>query len=105
MQTERLTHQWSSMLVRNAKHQRIMGPQMEYIGRPSVWGNPYPLVQESNRAACLAKFVEYWYAPEQRWLREKALAELTPDKILCCFCAPKACHGDIIAGYLNWKRS
>ena len=76
---------------------------VHYIGRPSIYGNPFRLQSENDRDFVLLQFIDYWYAPEQKWLREKALRELVTFD-LGCFCTPKRCHGDIIAGYLNWKK-
>ena len=47
-----------------------------------------------------------WFAPEQKWLRDFALApvNIPDDSIFGCWCHPQLCHGDIVAGYINWKR-
>ena len=67
-----------------------------YIGRPSIWGNPFVMKntseQERNR---VCEAYEKWFEqPEQEWLR-KRLPELA-GKTLCCFCKPKRCHGDYL---------
>jgi hypothetical protein len=78
-----------------------------YIGREfaefphTPFGNPFHLKDYANREECLLAFAEYWYAPEQRWLRKMSLG--LEGLILACWCKPKACHGDIIAGYVDWK--
>jgi hypothetical protein len=78
-----------------------------YIGREwaefkaSPFGNPFHLDGQMTRQECLLQFAEWWYAPEQKRLRNLALT-LT-GKVLGCWCAPRLCHGDIIAGYLDWK--
>lgn len=67
-----------------------------YIGRPSKWGNPFPLVKgasDEERADCLAKYTE-WLLAQPQLLAQ--LGELR-DKVLGCWCAPKACHGDVLA--------
>lgn len=71
-----------------------------FIGRPSVYGNPFIIGRDGDRNAVIDKFKEYWYAPEQKSLRERALEEL-PEKTIGCFCKPSKCHGDIIASYVN----
>lgn len=71
-----------------------------FIGRPSVFGNPYKIGEDGSREEVIEKFRKYWYAPEQSKLRKKAKLELT-GKRLGCYCSPKACHGDIIAEFLN----
>jgi len=70
-----------------------------YIGRPSKWGNPF-----SHKAGTLAKYKvasreEAVYAYEE-WLKTQpdllaALPELR-NKTLGCWCAPLACHGDVL---------
>ena len=85
-------------------------PNYVFIGRPSKWGNPHPAFgvcplckhQHSHRDAIRA-FLEYWLAPEQFALRIASLVELK-DKRLGCpgwHCTPEACHGRIIADYVN----
>jgi hypothetical protein len=49
----------------------------------------------------IKKFGDWWFAPEQAQLRSDAIVELN-DKLLGCYCAPKPCHGDIIAAYVNY---
>lgn len=81
-----------------------------YIGRAwagfdeSPYHNPFHLGKDGDRETVLIKFAAYWYAPEQKWLRDQA-AEIGPNDILGCWCKPLACHGDIIAGYVDWKYS
>ncbi len=76
-----------------------------YVGRPSIFGNPFHLERESDRDLVLLEFADYWYAPEQKWLRERALLEIHKGQVLGCYCHPKRCHADIIAGYIEWKNS
>lgn len=71
-----------------------------YIGRPSKWGNPFSHKEDTlaqfkvkNRAAALAAYEE-WIRTQPELLA--ALSELK-DKVLGCWCKPKACHGDILA--------
>lgn len=81
----------------------------DYIGRE--WAgfptaslhNPFHIGKDGDREAVILKFAEYWYAPEQKTLRRNARLALDEDAVLGCWCAPLLCHGDIIAGYLNWK--
>lgn len=70
-------------------------PYDVYIGRGSVWGNPYT-VQAYSRELCIAMYEQYI---RQRLHQEPdlylQLLELK-GKTLGCFCKPKACHGDIL---------
>ena len=71
-----------------------------YIGRPSKWGNPFRIGRDGDRVAVICKFAEWFYAPEQHQLRLDAVAELK-DKVLGCWCAPFACHGGVIATFVD----
>ena len=68
-----------------------------YIGRPSKWGNPFAMNGEQNRTTVIALFEQYLLnSPE-------LLAQLgeLKGKNLVCYCAPKACHGDILLHLAN----
>jgi hypothetical protein len=68
-------------------------PHDVYIGRPSKWGNPFAIGRDGTREQVIARY--------ERWLLEQpellaALPELA-GKTLGCWCAPRACHGDVLA--------
>jgi hypothetical protein len=79
-----------------------------YIGRAysmmpqSPYANPFHIGKDGTREEVLLKFVIWWYDEAQRELRALARKEL-PYRTLICWCKPKACHGDIIAGYVNCR--
>lgn len=68
-----------------------------YVGRPSKWGNPYSL-RTYTRAEAIVRY--------ERWLGlridagELDLAELR-GRDLVCWCAPEACHGDVLLRLAN----
>lgn len=64
-----------------------------YIGRPSKWGNPFVLGKDGTRDVVIAKY-EAWFKTQPRLIA--SLHELE-GKVLGCWCAPKACHGDVLA--------
>lgn len=64
-----------------------------YIGRPGKWGNPFKLGRDGGRAKVIADYEEYL---KTRPDLMKALPELK-GKVLGCWCAPDACHGDVLA--------
>jgi len=68
-----------------------------YIGRPSKWGNPFEIPQDGNRETVIRKFREW--LPKQPELMA-ALPELK-GKTLGCWCAPQACHGEILLELAN----
>jgi hypothetical protein len=65
-----------------------------YIGRPSQWGNPFIIGVDGTREEVVLKYEEWLLS--QPALVLKAKHELK-DKVLGCWCAPLACHGDILA--------
>jgi hypothetical protein len=68
-----------------------------YCGRPSPWGNPFEIGKDGNRAQVIKKFKKYLLANQE--LLDK-IPELR-GKILGCWCAPKACHCDVLADLAN----
>jgi hypothetical protein len=73
-----------------------------YIGRGTLWGNPYQMGQEGTRDEVIAKFA---YDFEKRFLKFPEQFDVNIEKLrgktLGCHCKPAACHGDVIAKYLN----
>ena len=71
-----------------------------YIGRGSKWGNPFSHMDNttaefkvSTREEAVQKHRE-WILTQPHLLAD--LHELR-GKVLCCFCAPKVCHGHTLA--------
>jgi hypothetical protein len=69
-----------------------------YIGRPSKWGNPFQIGKDGTRQDVVEKF-ENWLMSNPE-LVDAARQELR-GKNLICFCAPLACHGDILLKIAN----
>lgn len=69
-----------------------------YIGRPSKFGNPFVIGRDGSRADVIAKF-EAWFRNKPE-LVEAAKRELR-GRDLECFCAPLACHGDVLLRIAN----
>lgn len=63
-----------------------------YIGRPSKWGNPFPVDQENSRA----EVIERYRAWVQRQPALMASLHELKGKRLGCWCKPAACHGDVL---------
>ena len=73
-----------------------------FIGRPSIWGNPFRIGQDGPRDRVIELYAE-WLAWNPRLL--KRISELR-DKRLGCFCTreevggsdlPWRCHGQVLA--------
>jgi len=73
-------------------------PYDVYIGRPSLWGNPFVIGPDGDRDDVIRKYKEYLKA--NPGLVEKA-KETLRGKVLGCWCAPEACHGDVLAAIAN----
>lgn len=79
----------------------------EYIGRGSYWGNPYSMYDledleegESPRDVVIRKF-KYDFDYDKFLNVEKNQVYKLAGKRLGCFCKPHACHGDVLADFLN----
>lgn len=74
----------------------------EYIGRGSNWGNPYSMFgnEQESREDVISKF-KYDFDKDILMKAKKKDVHLLAGKRLGCFCKPHACHGDVIADYLN----
>jgi len=71
-----------------------------YIGRGSKWGNPFRIGRDGLRAEVIVKH-EVWLRGQRDLLG--SLDELR-GKHLICFCAPAACHGDLLLTLANASR-
>lgn len=71
-----------------------------YVGRPTKWGNPFPIRGLHTREEAIEKYRAWIMADEQAELRAQAKAELK-GKDLVCWCAPKPCHADILMEIAN----
>lgn len=69
-----------------------------FIGRPSIFGNPFKIGVHGTREEVIEKFREYLK-------KTPHLVELAKDvlkgKVLGCWCKPAPCHGDIWAAIVN----
>lgn len=81
-----------------------------YIGRPSEWGNPY-----AHRAGTAAEHmvgsrdeaVEAYRQSLKQRIRDEGLPLIhrlaaLHGKTLACWCAPLACHGDVLSNAAAW---
>ena len=68
-----------------------------YIGRPSIWGNPFVIGKDGQRDDVIAKY-ETWLLGNGQLVDQ--LAALA-GKDLVCWCAPARCHGDVLVRLAN----
>lgn len=84
-------------------------PGQVYVGRPSPLGNPFQLGRDGSRAEVIARYRHWLWAqlqvPGSLQLRELeqllAQAQVGPLELLC-WCAPLACHAEVIRSALLW---
>jgi hypothetical protein len=80
-----------------------------YVGRPTPLGNPFRLIKEEDRDQVVDQYATWLDQQLHRGNPEvvRALEELyralkrRGHITLLCFCAPKRCHGEIIAEHLK----
>jgi hypothetical protein len=91
-------YQWTKVVNKKQESYEV------YIGRGSMFGNPFQIGRDGDRAEVIRKFEE-WF---RFCLRDKTFLEEVlklKGKRLGCFCKQPdrevACHGDVIAEYLN----
>lgn len=81
-----------------------------YIGRPSIFGNPFEIGKDGNREEVIEKYKNYFYERLKKdnnfWRRVWECK----GKVLGCWCVSKSidfirkekeCHGEIILEYLE----
>ena len=74
-----------------------------YIGRGSKWGNPYRIGEDGTREEVIEKYRLYlWKQIKKGEITPQDLWELN-GKRLGCFCAPQACHGDVLVAAVKWS--
>lgn len=75
-----------------------------YVGRPTAWGNPFVIGTDGTREDVIAKY--------RKWLEEEGLKNYAAygsaiiatelrGKDLVCWCAPEACHADVLLEIAN----
>lgn len=89
------------MKVLNKKRDKIPEGSV-YIGRPGPFGNPFVIGKDGDRGNVITKFTKHFMdriAGDQEFRLK--VHGLSGAPALVCWCAPAACHGDVIAEYLS----
>lgn len=68
-------------------------PHDIYIGRPSIWGNPFEIGSDGTRREVIEKYRQW--VVNQPYLMERI--HLLRGKRLGCWCCPRPCHGNVLA--------
>lgn len=90
--------------LRNLSDEEIDSPDVVYIGRGSEWGNPYVIGEDGTRADVIVKYKRLlWNFIKSGSITKEDLIRLDSKK-LACYCAPLACHGNIIKLAVQWAK-
>lgn len=76
--------------------------QLIYIGRGSIWGNPYRIGQDGTREEVIEKYRDHLASQirEGKITGEDILS--LQGKKLVCFCKPEPCHGDVLVKAIEY---
>lgn len=75
------------------------------IDRRTRWGNPYIMKCEADRPLVIAEYRRWlWHQIKTGSVTKVDLLALRGKRLLC-HCAPKACHGDVLAAAAEWAAS
>lgn len=80
------------------KYKHGLPPGSVYIGRPSKFGNPFAMGKDGTREEVIQLYKDWL------WTQPDLIAEIKTDLIgkdLVCYCAPCACHGDVLLEIAN----
>ncbi len=84
------------------KYKDFIPPEAIYIGRGSIWGNPFPITKETTREESLTKY-KLWIKDQIR-TKHYTLQQLASlhNQDLVCYCSPKPCHGHVLEKLASW---
>lgn len=71
---------------------------MSYVGRPSKYGNPYPISKTCSREQAI-KYYGMWLGSSGITVED--IKKDLKGKDLICWCAPEPCHADILLEIAN----
>ena len=72
------------------------------IDRRTPWGNPFEIGRDGNRAQVIARYrADLWRRIRAGEVALAAVAALD-GRDLACHCAPKPCHGEVLARAAAW---
>jgi Domain of unknown function (DUF4326) len=70
-------------------------------GEDGYFGNPFRMGNRISREQAVKSFQKYFTERIEKDSEFKRRVLALKGKRLGCFCKPKACHGDVIADWLN----
>ena len=75
-----------------------------YVGRPSKFGNPFEIPRDGSREEVIEKFEAWLLVADEN--SSPPMLITTDDlrslrgKDLVCWCAPLACHAEVLLNYI-----
>ena len=72
-----------------------------FIGRPSIFGNPFHIGPDGTREEVLEKYRVYFVNRLAADPAFRRAVEALQGKRLACWCVPEPCHGHVIIEYLE----
>ncbi len=81
-------------------------PDVVYIGRGSTWGNPFVMggVGARTREDVIKMYRTYLWSRIRGGVVTEDMLLALDGKRLACYCAPQACHGDVLVAAINWVK-
>lgn len=79
-------------------------PDIVYIGRGSIWGNPHIMKTEADRESVVAAYRQTLWSKIVAGSITKEMLIALDGKRLACYCAPKSCHGDVLLAVIKWSK-
>ena len=76
----------------------------EYVGRPSKFGNPFTIGRDGSREEVIQKFEAWLFVADENSSPPMLITiddlHSLRGKDLVCWCAPEACHAQILMKYI-----
>jgi hypothetical protein len=91
-------------------HRRDRATTDLYVGRPTLWGNPFRLDDPDDETARLACVHAYAVHFAQRSGRQQSFMLSTIRRVLraggrlACHCSPRICHAQVLAAWALGRR-
>jgi len=98
--------------TKGSKLESPNGLPVVYVGRPSVWGNPFIVGKDGDAAECVRLYKEYVIPYNHKdgtledYYKSEAIIKIIKEKLrgknLACFCKiSQPCHADVLLDIAN----
>ena len=75
-----------------------------YVGRPSMWGNPFHVTLKCSREQAVSKYKTWFLERIAHDPDFRAATLVLAGKDLVCWCAPELCHAEVIREWVCKQR-